>query len=526
MKKIKPRQKRRAAERLSTRLLTVFASVLASALLMVGLAIYAESQPIVPPVQVLEAPETTEQPAPTSTPTPDPTLGPTPAPTPEPTPLPSAYTLSIIPPSGWYKEKATVLIRVIDENNTGWQSVTAQINANGPWYDLTHRFAGTEYADIEISENCTIYLTVTGLDGKQHTVNQPIECMDRELPAVRAAINGDMLRATAKDNLSGIAAITVCDQRFTDLADNLLLIRIQDYLGNYEFLVIQAEDAVGNLSNIIVLENPFYDSRMPTPKPTPTSSPTPKPTAKPTPALTKSTGSGNSQGSTSATNTPAPSVSPEPEILLPWDDEPEATPEPALEPTPEPTPEPVPEETLTIQPGTGFTSTGNAVARDLLYDKHTNKQFIRVEAREGSSYFLIIDYDKPLDEAGESYETYFLNMVDSRDLLDVIDEDDVPERYKVTTPAPTEIPIPTPMPTAVPPEPTQEPAPPAAQTNGGGGVALVVLLIAGGGGALWYFKFRKPKEQGKKKGGFDDFDWEDDEDEEQDEPEESDGEVT
>ena len=536
MKKSRPRKKQRGAERMSSRLLTVLVSVLASALLMVGLAIYAENQPIHPLENITPALESTEspteQPTPTLGPTPEPTPEPSPMPTPEPTPLPSAYTLSIIPPSGWHREKANVLIHVIDENNTGWQSVTAQINANGPWYDLTHRFGGTDYTDIEISDNCTIFLTVTGLDGVQHTINQPIQCMDRELPAVRAAINGDMLRATAKDGLSGVAAITVCNQRFTDLADGLLLIRIQDHLGNFEFLVIQAEDNVGNKSNIITLQNPFYDARRPTPSPTPTPAPTPKPTSTPapksTPAPTKkpsgSSGSStsNSQGTASAIHTPVPSETPEPEILLPWDDEPEDEPENTPEPTLEPTSEPAPEAAPTIQPGTGFTTTGNAVARDLLYDQHTNKQFIRVEAREGSSYFLIIDYDKPLDEAGDSYETYFLNMVDSRDLFDVVNEDDIPARFINPTAAPTAVPIPTPQPTAVPPEPTQEPAPPPAQ-SGGGGIALVFLLLAGGGGALWYFKFRKPQEQGKKKGGYDDFEWGDDENEEDDEPEESDG---
>jgi hypothetical protein len=211
-----------------------------------------------------------------------------------------------------------------------------------------------------------------------------------------------------------------------------------------------------------------------------------------------------------------PSATPEPETLPP-DDEPEATPEPTQVVTPT--------EPLTIEPGTGFTNTGNAVARDLLYDKHTNKQFIRVEASGGASYYIVIDYDKPLDEAGESYETYFLNMVDSRDLFDVVAEDDIPGRFVASTPEPTVIPIPTPLPTAVPPEPTPEPTPPPAQTNGNsGGLALVALLLLGGGGALWYFKFRKPKELGMKKGGYEDFEWGDDENEDDDGSEESGGE--
>ena len=31
--------------------------------------------------------------------------------------------------------------------------------------------------------------------------------------------------------------------------------------------------------------------------------------------------------------------------------------------------------------------------------------------------YIVIDYDKPTDEDGEQYQTYFLNMVDEADLL-------------------------------------------------------------------------------------------------------------
>ena len=57
------------------------------------------------------------------------------------------------------------------------------------------------------------------------------------------------------------------------------------------------------------------------------------------------------------------------------------------------------------------------MTRDLLYDEHTNKQFITVQTAGGSTFYIVIDYDKPVDEEGEQYETYFLNMVDEADLL-------------------------------------------------------------------------------------------------------------
>ena len=76
-----------------------------------------------------------------------------------------------------------------------------------------------------------------------------------------------------------------------------------------------------------------------------------------------------------------------------------------------------PEPEPTIEPGEGFSEEGNLVTRDLLYDEHTNKQFITVQTAGGNTFYIVIDYDKPVDEEGEQYETYFLSMTDEADLL-------------------------------------------------------------------------------------------------------------
>ena len=65
---------------------------------------------------------------------------------------------------------------------------------------------------------------------------------------------------------------------------------------------------------------------------------------------------------------------------------------------------PAPEPTIT--PGEGFSEEGNLVTRDLLYDEHTNKQFITVQTSGGNTFYIVIDYDKPVDEEGEQYETF------------------------------------------------------------------------------------------------------------------------
>ena len=54
-----------------------------------------------------------------------------------------------------------------------------------------------------------------------------------------------------------------------------------------------------------------------------------------------------------------------------------------------------PEPEPTIEPGEGFSEEGNLVTRDLLYDEHTNKQFITVQTAGGNTFYIVIDYDKP-----------------------------------------------------------------------------------------------------------------------------------
>ena len=76
-----------------------------------------------------------------------------------------------------------------------------------------------------------------------------------------------------------------------------------------------------------------------------------------------------------------------------------------------------PSEPEASEPGAPFTEDGIASTRDLLYDKNTNKQFIVVETRNGNTFYIVIDYDKLLDEEEERYQTYFLNPVDEADLL-------------------------------------------------------------------------------------------------------------
>ena len=168
-----------------------------------------------------------------------------------------------------------------------------------------------------------------------------------------------------------------------------------------------------------------------------------------------------------------------------------------------------PEPEPTIEPGEGFSEDGNLVTRDLLYDEHTNKQFITVQTSGWATFYLVIDYDKPVDEKGEQYETYFLNMVDEADLLAAAEAAGVEQavcscsekceagavntecavcsvnknKCAGTQPEPVE---------------TEENAPEDTEPETGGnpGMLLAVLAVAVvGGGAAFYFKVIRPKQQ-------------------------------
>lgn len=186
-------------------------------------------------------------------------------------------------------------------------------------------------------------------------------------------------------------------------------------------------------------------------------------------------------------------------------------------------------EDNTIAPGTPFTEDGIAATRDLLYDKYTNKQFITVETRNGHTLYIVIDYDKLLDEEEERYQTYFLNPVDEADLMVLLEDDsqNTPVvcsctekctagkvntncalcKTDMTNCAGKEA---TPEETEQPDEPMPE-----KKNNLGGILILVLFLAAGGGGALWYFKLRKPKSSVKGGDELDEFDFDEDDEAEE-----------
>ena len=242
------------------------------------------------------------------------------------------------------------------------------------------------------------------------------------------------------------------------------------------------------------------------------------------------------ENGTNATASATVDCLPEPEPLdCPVESEPE--PEPGKEPeqqpipqkqpttttpvttTPKPEAEADPEEEAaeTPEPGTGFTSEGNAVTRDLLYDKATNKQFVTLQTKDGTVFYLVIDYDSPVNEEEEQYQTYFLNLVDAVDLAALVGEEETEpeaeapplcscrERCQVGK-IDTTCPVCTADLTAClgeePEEPEPEPEPEVQQPvkepeddSSSAVAAVILLLVILAGGAVFVVKLLRRKEK-------------------------------
>lgn len=168
-----------------------------------------------------------------------------------------------------------------------------------------------------------------------------------------------------------------------------------------------------------------------------------------------------------------------------------------------------------------LTPEGNmTLVDDIEGDAAGDKQFIVVQSRGGNYFYIVID------KAAQGENTvHFLNQVDEKDLLSIIEEEQAEEAPAVCDCTDKCEPgaIKTSCPvcatdrkgcTGKEAEP-QQPAEPEKGNSGMGGlVVFLVVALLGGGGALYYFKFMKPKQSVKGGTDLDDLDFEDyDEDE-------------
>ena len=452
---------------------------------------YAEQLGLLEEILTQEEPETIEKP--TTVPTA------VPIPTEEPQETESPYSISFILPNGWTNvSKGTVTIRINDNGSIGVQKIEYRLGSD--WTDITTDYFMSHNGDIDITvmNNGTLTVRTTNPRGQSFEESIDIQVFDRTEPTLQARIEGENLRIQAWDNDSGVAGIQVNGLLFTTVENGKLDIRIPDTLSKYKHLAVRAFDYAGNFSNPISMDNPFYVEPTSAPQTTPG---TTQPSATDVPETPTEVPT-----NPAITNVPYTSTSdPTPQIIYVQ---------------PEPTPTPVVQtEYITIGPGMPYLADGNGHTLDVLYSAATNKQFITMQTKSGNVFYLVIDYDKPIDADAEMYETYFLNLVDERDLMALMSEEEMPTatpQVIYVTPEPTSEPAPTPVPTPVPAEtdpPVEKP-----EKNQMTGILALVLILALGGGAAFYFLKGKGKKGPSKSSSSYDFD--DDEDEDDDDHEE------
>ena len=461
-----------------------------------------------PTQQPTEEPTTEPTQQPTEEPTTEPTQQPTEAPTTEPTAVPTEepvvnpkelFDVKIQTPSGWRNApSANVRIKITPKDDSRWERLLYRLD-NGEWTEVReniYRYDDYDYTDISMTQNAKMTVRLFASDDAYFDTVEDIRLFDRIAPEVTAGFRELLLHIEAADDLSGVAGIQVNSLLFTTLIDGKLDILMEEPLLAYKQLAVRAYDYAGNFSKPVTLDNPYYTA--PTPKPTDKPKPTKKPqaTAKPT---KKPSGGGQS----SATTAPTVTSTPIPTILL------VQTPVPTSIPTAIPyiAPTSAPETVyVPLGPGQPYRQEGNMQTMDMLYSASTNKQFITVQSKSGETYYMVIDYDKPIDADNDIYETYFLNLVDDYDLLSVIgDGRPVPTptpQIVYVTPEPTTAPQATPIPIA-----DDEPK------NMTSALLLVIGLVAMGGAGFWLIKQRKGGTAGRRELDEDDYEFEEDEEE-------------
>lgn len=384
------------------------------------------------------------------------------------------YDIKIKPPAAWSNANSVqVKVLIEDVRGSGWSKIEVRIGS-ADWVDMSKQYLEEKILLLELAENGRLTVRITDKQGGYHSESSEIKCIDREPPTLTASVDGGRLHVATSDDLSGVAGIRVNGYLFANLQNGVLDMSMEELLSRSEKLEIQAFDYAGNTSASVILENPYFTT------------PTPKPTAAPTSVATATTKpSSGSATKKKATATPKVTETPTPEPTATMPPLPTAT----LLPSVSYMPYPYQTVTPSVSEGTAFTGQGNMKTLDLLYSANTNKQFISVQTKNGETFYLIIDYDKPIDEDGDLYETYFLNLVDARDLFDVVSEDDLPSATPViitVTPEPTVV--------AVTVAPTIE-APGTSVNNGDSTLPLLAFIGIGGVGAGAFVYFRKKREK-------------------------------
>ena len=132
---------------------------------------------------------------------------------------------------------------------------------------------------------------------------------DTTPPTLTASLEGDALKIESSDDLSGVEAVFVDENRINSLTDGKASVALKDYAGTEKQVSIYAKDYAGNRSDAVKLDNPYYKEPAPEKKPAAEAPQSPSGTQTKPPKEEKPSGSnaatpsggGNSSGSDNST---------------------------------------------------------------------------------------------------------------------------------------------------------------------------------------------------------------------------------
>lgn len=398
--------------------------------------------------------------------------------------LQSEFSIDIVPPNGWKTKETAVEFVLTDQTGAGFEKVEVKIEKNGNWQDMTDSLIhkGNKYfGQVEIAENSTIYVGVTGKDEKVHEKSRYIECFDRTAPIVRAGIAGKLLRVQAEDDLSGVAAIYVDGEKFTDLVNETLDIGLQDLNSDVEEFAVQAVDRAGNQSRLILVKNPNDQE----PK---QEQPEEKEEQKKEECVPQTQTGKETCPEQPAVSGTKPSVSSDTTVSNASNQKDYTVSATVPKQTEQ-------REEIPLTPNGQATVLDHASGED-------GKEFFTITTADNNVFYLIVDRQR------EEENVYFLNAVTETDLLSLAQADEQPELILEPEEEPTcsctqkceagdvntLCPVCKENRKACVGEVPEEPKPEPKESNAGL-ILFVVLTLAIGGAVGWYFKIYRPKQE-------------------------------
>ena len=225
---------------------------------------------------------------------------------------------------------------------------------------------------------------------------------DTTPPTLTASMEGDALKIESSDDLSGVEAVFVDENRINSLTDGKASVALKDYAGTEKQVSIYAKDYAGNRSDAVQFDNPYYKEPVSTEKPAAPTQPSQSstPATKPVQTQAASSGSTGTQSSSSNTGTDSGGTSSQ-------DGSSGST---GNSGTPEPTTSSVPEG--------AFTPEGTGTVLDSATGEDGDKQFYTITTEAGNVFYLIIDGKR------DDNNVYFLNGVTEADLMALAEKND------------------------------------------------------------------------------------------------------